>query len=476
MKMSRMRLVFLAFNVSVLGMALLTANAFGQADEPGPGTPYSPLPTDKVVVTKVKHFGVVTWKIAAAGGTLYYENGNETGGSVGYNSLFDKDGNDWVGADDEKGFNKVPGCPGWGHKTRGFPKFTGGTEFETPTKKAGGKTRWMDADGKDLTFADKLEATHLVMRSSNDTWEFEYHFFPTHVAIKVIKAGGSYAFHFQGLIGGEPDASPKDHYVLKDGKKRDIGKDATFPAEFTGGQFPSPFLYMEDSDEKKTQVFYMAAKNITAAHMDEAWYATCGETLNVAIFSFGRKPGSSNYTLTGTDSVFLFGFQPKASGHEAISGAIEALLADPFKGGSGGTPTGGTTATGGTTGGGGATSTGGTTGTGGGTASSGGTTATSGGTTATSGGTTATSGGTPASGGSTSTSGSGGTAAGGQTSSGGSQASGGSTSKADAGTSTPSKSSSGGCSVGQVGGVPGAGFLFAFAALTLWLSGRRRKR
>jgi hypothetical protein len=323
------------------------------------------------------------------------------------------------------------------------------------------------------------------MRSFNATWEFEYHFFVSHVAVKPIKVGGAYAFHYQGIIGGEPEKSPKDYVVLKDGTKRDISMEMGLLAGtgITGKQLPSPFLYLGDSDEKKTQVFFLGAKNLPEAHEDEGWLAGCPDKSPiVAVFSFGRRPGK-DYTITGTDPIFIFGFQPKAAGHESISTFLDARLVDPLKAGSGGTPTGGTTATGGTTGAGGATGTGGMTGTGGSTASSGGTTATSGGatassggTTTSSGGTTATSGGTPASGGSTSNSGSGGAAAGGQTSIGGSQASGGSTSKADAGTSTPSKSSSGGCSVGQVGGVPGAGYLFAFTVLTLWLSGRRRKR
>ncbi len=33
--------------------------------ETGSGNPYNPLPTGKLVVTKVKHFGVVCWKIVS---------------------------------------------------------------------------------------------------------------------------------------------------------------------------------------------------------------------------------------------------------------------------------------------------------------------------------------------------------------------------------------------------------------------------
>jgi hypothetical protein len=303
--------------------------------ESGSGNPYNPLPTGKVVVTKVKHFGVVCWKIATAGGTFYFENGNETGGSTGFNSAFDQAGNDWIGADDEKGFNTVPGAKGWGHKTRGFPKFTGGAEFETPTKKTGAKTRWVDKDGKERAFNDTLEGDRLIMRSYNNANEVEYHFFVSHVAIKIIKMGSPYAFHFQGLIGGEPEKSPKDYYVLKDGKKRDVQiGSAGLPAEFTDRKWPSPFLYMVDSDDKDTQVFYMGAKNLAPdTHGDEGWMATGPDgILNIQIFSFGRN--NNKHSLTGTDEIFIFGFQPKAAGHEAISSFIEGVLAAPFTAGS----------------------------------------------------------------------------------------------------------------------------------------------
>jgi hypothetical protein len=317
-------------------LALLVSLSGGKLaaqEEPGVGAGYAPFPSDKVVVTKVKHFDVMTWKIATAGGTFYFENGNDTGGSTGFSSAFDQVGNDWIGADNEKGFNKVPGAKGWGHKTRGFPKFTGGAEFETPTKKTGAKTRWVDKDGKDVEFKDKLEGSELIMRSFNANNEVEYHFFASHVAIKIIKMESGYCFHFQGLIGGEPEKSPTDFYVLKDGVKRNIPiGGAAVPADVNSKKWPSPFLYMVDSNEKDTQVFYMGAKNLPADYVgDEGWIATAGDILNIQIFSFGRS--NDKRTITGTDPVFIFGFQPKDAGHEKISKFIEDRLADPFKAG-----------------------------------------------------------------------------------------------------------------------------------------------
>lgn len=36
------------------------------------------------------------------------------------------------------------------------------------------------------------------MRTSNLYYKLEYHFFPTHAAIKIVKAEAKYAFLFEG--------------------------------------------------------------------------------------------------------------------------------------------------------------------------------------------------------------------------------------------------------------------------------------
>jgi hypothetical protein len=501
---SRKQLAILAGGVLFLGLSTMAGTAHAQAvDEPGPGTPYSPLPKDKVVVTKVKHFSVACWKIAAGGGTIYFESGKEAGGLTGISSAIDQDGNDWVGADfagrSTKDFPYTKAyvdC--YDHATRGFPKWTylyG--EYETPSKKTGADTKWVDKDGKTIPFTDKLEGDHLIMRSVLEgKFEFEYHFFPSHVAIKVIQAGAIYAFHFQGVIGGEPDSSPQDYVVLKDGKERDISPEMGLLSGtgITGKQIPSPFLYMVDRAEKKTQVLYLGAKNLPATHEDEGWLATAscaGRPKNVIqVFSFGRKPGSySGYTLSGTDPIFIFGFQPKAAGHDAISAAIEARLADPFNPVNGGT-------TPGTGGAGGSTATGGSSGTGGGSGGQGGTTGSSGGATgstggsagksADSGGSTSTGGVTSSGGSSTATGGSSTGSGGASTSTAGSGASGGMKSggasasggaggqvTGSGGSTTGQSKSDGGCTLSHEGGNLGLNLLFVLGVIGLVL--RRRK-
>ena len=292
------------------------------ATEPAAGVPYEPLP-DRVVVTKVRHFGNLCWKIATAGGTWYFETG-ETAGRSGFNSAFDRAGNDWIGNDADQGYN-TSSSRGGRHEYRGWPNFGEGN-FDHPQRSSGAATRWIGEDNGPIAFNGRLEGEHLVMRSTNDTYEVEYHFFPTHAAIKVIRADDKYAFLYEGPVGGEQEAAiEKDTYVLRDGVHRELvtGGLGYLEPSF-GNDFPSPFFYLVDSDPADPQVLYIGVKDAgpdTAG--DEGWR----QGTNMVIFSYGRDEDHRAYT--GTDAVCVFGFHPKGD-HADITAFIEARLADPF--------------------------------------------------------------------------------------------------------------------------------------------------
>jgi hypothetical protein len=317
--------------VTMVGTTLPT---FAQVDEPAAGVPYSPQP-NRVLVTKVKHFDIMCWKIAAAGGTWYFEmGGNEGSGSTGFSSAFDQAGNDWIGNDKDKGFNKSPAFGGK-HDYRGFPNFGNG-DFDHPQRVGGPKasSRWVDAEGKDVEFKGKLEGDHLMLRSSNAKYETEYHFFPSHIAMKVLKADDKYSFLYEGPIGGEQDKElEKDYYVLKDGKPRQLNRTSPMGGlgyidPDLGKKFPSPFFYFVDSDSKDTQVFYVGAKDLQPdSYGDEGWMQCNKDGANMVVFSFGRA--KNQRVLTGTTAVCVFGFHQKGE-HDAISKFIEARLAEPF--------------------------------------------------------------------------------------------------------------------------------------------------
>ena len=158
------------------------------------------------------------------------------------------------------------------------------------------------------------------MRSANDTYEIEYHFFMSHIAIEVIRADDKYAFLYEGPIGGEMEGTNVDKWVTKDGVENGTLCGAT--------SCPSPFIYYEDSDPNDTQVFYMGAGNMTAGIGGEGYV----QANNMVVVSFGRVGTypNDNRSLEGTEPFAVFGFFSKATGHEAISTFIDARLADPF--------------------------------------------------------------------------------------------------------------------------------------------------
>ncbi|TWT35254.1 hypothetical protein KOR34_01420 [Posidoniimonas corsicana] len=293
------------------------------SDEPAAGAPYLPFPSN-VVVTKVRHFDNMCWKIAAAGGTWYFENG-ETGGKTGFSSAFDQAGNDWIGNDADRGYNKSP-SRGGRHEYRGWPNFGEGN-FNHPQRGSGAKSWWVDSNGNEIAVNDKLEGDHLIMRSANSDYEVEYHFFSTHASIKVLKANKKYAFLYEGPIGGEQDASvDKDFYVLKDGKHRECKSGGLgFLEPAFGNKFPSPFFYLEDSDPNDPQVWYAGVINTGPESAgDEGWR----QGNNMVIFSFGRDQDKRSYT--GLDAACVFGFHKKAP-HSRIANFIESRLRAPFE-------------------------------------------------------------------------------------------------------------------------------------------------
>ncbi|MDT0687401.1 hypothetical protein [Autumnicola psychrophila] len=306
----------------ILSCIVLSATSlFAQNQEnetPVSGMPFDPYPS-QVVVTEVRHFDNMSWKIAAAGGTFYFENG-ETDGKTGFSSAFDQAGNDWIGNDADKGYNLSPRGNGK-HEYRGWPNFGNGN-FDHPQLPSGTSTRWVDENGEDVAFGPDgvLKGQHLRMRSANETYELEYHFFPSHVAIKVIKAEDAYAFLYEGPIGGEMEGPDVDKWYFKDGTEN--GQLCSASECF------SPFIYFLDTDPKDTQVFYMGVDNQTEGVGGESYV----QADNMVVVSYGRVGTwpNDNRSLTGTEAISVFGFHSKDAGHDDISNFIEARLADPF--------------------------------------------------------------------------------------------------------------------------------------------------
>jgi|GEM_PF-3429537 len=265
-----------------------------------------------VVVTQEQKFDYITWKIQGANGTWHYEIEHaETGEpSTGFSSAIDRKGNDWIG-------NNCVGMREW----RGWPNF--GTDgFGHPCRGGNGKSRWLDSDGNPVKFTGKITGEHLILESWNDKYRLWYHFFPTHAAIEVKEAKDLYAFLYEGPPAGEMKVE-QQHYVLKDGKKRDIKFNTGLgyiEPEF-GRNFPSPYFYF--TDEEAENIIYMGLKGQSEGG-DEGW---C-QPGNMVIFSFGRE--DDKRALHGTEAVSVFGFLSKDLGHKKIDTFIKSRLEKPF--------------------------------------------------------------------------------------------------------------------------------------------------
>lgn len=290
-----------------------------------------------VVVTRARKFGYDTWKIEAAGGTWHFEiasavanasRQHTTAGtpSTGFNSAIDRSGNDWIAND------CLPNTPAEGtgsREWRGWPNFAP-DGFGHPCRGGGGQSRWVTADGRQVTFDERFEGDLAILESWNDTYRVRYHFFPTHAAIEVLDARGPYAFLFEGPVAGRMSVE-RQRYVLEDGVERPFTHDVVTGCAATnclghidavfGGNFPSPFFYL--LDPQADQVLYIGAAGQSDGG-DEGW----AQARNMVIFSFGRE--NDRHALTGTSATSVFGFLDRDLGHDGIRTYIRDRLAAPF--------------------------------------------------------------------------------------------------------------------------------------------------
>jgi hypothetical protein len=156
------------------------------------------------------------------------------------------------------------------------------------------------------------------MRSFNSKYETEYHFFKTHVAMKIIKADDKYAFLYEGPIGGEQTSA--DKWVFKDGSENKKSM-CSMTACVT------PYIYFVDPDAKDTQLWYVGTDKLTAGVGGDSYIHSAG----MVVVSFGRSGSYPNDTrkLTGTEAICVFGFHNKAE-HKVIDEFITARLAKPY--------------------------------------------------------------------------------------------------------------------------------------------------
>jgi hypothetical protein len=252
-----------------------------------------------VKLTEVDWHGTDCYRIDMPMGTVYFEKG---GGVSGFKSFIDPEGNDWVASYLE---------PGPNGDFRGFPNSVG--NFGHAGRDSGSTTIIVDG---------KTEGDYVVLESSNDTFTFQYWFFPDRVAIKVLKSEGDYQFLLETVVGGGADAD--DYFVTADGVRR------TPKGEFM--DITPEWFYL--GDPKSNHLLFLAKSPEDDAPNENHRQIRPSGIHNMDLYSFGRtgkEHGYKTYGMSGNEHICIIGFTDASKSHEEMTSLIEGFLESPFE-------------------------------------------------------------------------------------------------------------------------------------------------
>ncbi|MDP0499823.1 MAG: hypothetical protein Q7P63_06945 [Verrucomicrobiota bacterium JB022] len=258
------------------------------------------LNAQPVKLTEVEWHGTGCYKIEMPMGTVYFEKDN---GVSGFKSFLDPQGNDWIAS-------YLP--PGPNGDFRGFPNSTG--NFGHAGRDSGSTTIVVD---------DRTEGDYVVLESSNHQFTFQYWFFPQHIALKVLKSEGDYAFLLECVAGGTADA--EDYFVTADGEKHIPTQEGEFD------DFTPEWIYL--GDPKAEHVMFFGKTPEDDAPNENHRQFRKGGVHNMDLYSFGRSGvdnGYKTFGMSGNEHVCIIGFAPAKTPHKEMKQMIEGLLEQPF--------------------------------------------------------------------------------------------------------------------------------------------------
>ena len=258
---------------------------------------------DLKIESDVTFQGRNCFKITTPWSTLYFENDS---GSSGFKGVFCPEGKDWISANYGFGYS-IKG--GHSSEWRGFPNATDGN-FGHPSRSS-----------NSTNTITKQEKDHIIINSKNETMEFNYHFFLSHGAIEVIKAGEKYCFLWEGTNGGSCEQA--DFVCFSDGVKRYMTKTNYHD------DIPDEWLYFGDPNLKNVFLMGMCPDDKL---YDENWR----DVKNYEVYSFGRGHGSSSppwgpRTLTGSQNYLVYTFVERTNSQKEIKTLMNGLLAKPYE-------------------------------------------------------------------------------------------------------------------------------------------------
>lgn len=265
---------------------------------PGPEVARAAV-TPAVRLTEVEYHGIGAYRIEMPMGTVYFEKDE---GVSGFKSFLDTDGADWIASYLE---------PGPNGEFRGFPNSVG--NFGHAGRDSGSTTLIVDG---------RTEGDVIVLESTNGIFTFQYWFFASHIAVKVLKSTGDYTFLFEGVAGGTADAD--DYFVTPDGE-RHIPSGAF-------RDFTPEWFYL--GDPRSRHVLFLGKTPDDDAPNENHRQIRPNGMHNMDLYSFGRTGVEEGYAIrgmSGNEHVAIIGFAPANTPHPDMARMIEAMLASPFE-------------------------------------------------------------------------------------------------------------------------------------------------
>ena len=240
-------------------------------------------PAPLVTVSEVFHQSQPSYRIGTSSGEwIFHQQG------AGFASLIDVDGNDWIS------FRPHGGSDGL---YRGIPNIKNPQDYfhpGTPT-------------GRSHVLSQGAVCCRIHAETLDGVCEAIYELYPTHLAIRLLKAPQPYWFLYEGTPAGKLDEQ-NGFIVRSDGTRTPAGE--SWDAVLDPG-----WLYFGSSEAR--QVLFFAQQ--TTEHSVSSYWPM---EHNMTVFGFGRKELEDYLTLL--PATYYVGLMPDAA-FEEVSARIEAL-------------------------------------------------------------------------------------------------------------------------------------------------------
>jgi len=211
----------------------------------------------------------------------------------GMSTIFDIDGNDWVGFS-EAGNNEYPASAAG--RFRGLPNFVFGSDD-------GGAGH----PGFDQCESTKISDKEILTKSKSGNWQWRWQFFNeyAHVTMEKVDANHAYWFLYEGTPGGS--YQPKQSYWGTNTRP----PETSTPDHFKGKKIFENWSWAFFGREDTERTFFMAMETPDEELDAFAYLGNTKEGVNspngMTVFGFGREDGAKPQ-MTKSGNRFIIGF------------------------------------------------------------------------------------------------------------------------------------------------------------------------